>query len=128
MFEFLIYATLLLSSTTSVKNSVLFGANMPTYSLHQLAKVCFPIERKWRTSLPQYNRRADLLLGVSGLESLKFNKAFLSQRAFQKKSQTEDISSVPVRLTVAMGTGRGAVLRHSMISSQSSSCWDASAC
>lgn len=33
---------------------------------------------------------------VEVLKSLKSNKAFPSQRAFQEKSQTQDISSVPV--------------------------------
>lgn len=63
-------------------------------------------------------------------EPLKFNTVVLSQGTFHKKSQAQDISDVPVRLTVAMGMmrRRGAVVRHSMISSQHSSCWDISAC
>lgn len=84
-----------------------------------LSKICQPINStswprfvslvrgKWLPSPPQYNRRADLPPWVSVPESLKFNKAVLSQEAFRGKSQTQDLSSVPVWLTVAMGMGRG---------------------
>ena len=124
--ELLNCATSWLGRTTYVKNSALFWAKYANLEIPPIGQGLFPNKERTAHFPTWHNGR---LPWVSVLEALKFNKAFPSQSTFQEKSQIQDISAVPVRTTVAMGMGRGgAVLRHFMISSQPSPCWDRSAC